>query len=307
MQSTRASDKAKREAAEAVAAEIERKNREAIGESSMQTDVETSWGAAAMRMLNQGVLEPESQVRSKGRGENNTGNHSKKFMTSSSYLSSIFDILDGFLRKSSVGEFPARLHVIRIFALQLEQEWIRLNNVNREDNTDEKGTPMRLLASIQMKKAHLAFGVWHYYSQFLPAIRSLQAASKQPILQRIRGEVKLGKWETMNTYALIEHSDKVHRKLNKLIREYQGSVLEKRFHVVLRRELMGDLTTENGDLQPTTTVPSDRSFFPRLLNEPQPTIDSLPGRLVLTAGLPSQIPVGIISAVAAGAHPMCLV
>ena len=299
---TRASDKAKREAAEAIAAEIERKNREAIGESSMQTDVETSWGAAAMRMLNQGVLEPESQVGSKGRGENNTGNHSKKFMTSSSYLSSIFDILDGFLRKSSVGEFPARLHVIRIFALQLEQEWIRLNNVNREDNTDEKGTPMRLLASIQMKKAHLAFGVWHYYSQFLPAIRSLQAASKQPILQRIRGEVKLGKWETMNTYALIEHSDKVHRKLNKLIREYQGSVLEKRFHVVLRRELMGDLATENGDLQPTTTVPSDRSFFPRLLNEPQPTIDSLPGRLVLTAGLPSQIPVGIISAVAAGAH-----
>ena len=216
--STSASSKAKREAAAAVAAEIERKHREAVGESSEQTEVETSWGAAAIRMLTQGVSRPGA----KGKGKAEEGDEDKAGsggMTASSYLSRIFDILDGFLRKSSVGEFPARLHMVRIFSLQLEQECVQLNSGDTTTADGEQDVSMEVLRSTEMKKAHLAFGVWHYYSQFLPSIRALQAASKQPIQHRIRGEVKLGKWETMNTYALIENSDKVHRKLNKLIRE----------------------------------------------------------------------------------------
>ena len=43
-------------------------------------------------------------------------------MTESSYLSTVFDIVDGFLRSAVVGQFPMRLHLVRLFCLQLLQD-----------------------------------------------------------------------------------------------------------------------------------------------------------------------------------------
>ena len=59
-----------------------------------------------------------------------------------------------------------------------------------------------------------------------PRTRPINAPLQAPLETRLKNEVKIGKWDQMSTYGLIEHSEKIHRKLNKFIREYQGDVLE---------------------------------------------------------------------------------
>lgn len=88
--------------------------------------------------------------------------------------------------------------------------------------------------------------------------------NRGPIERRLKGEVKIGKWDQLSTYGLIEHSERVHKKLNKFIREYQGDVLEYPLTAVLRRELVGDLASEQGDLKAAVAVPPATSVFPML-------------------------------------------
>ena len=150
-------------------------------------------------------------------------------MTESSYLSSIFEILNSFLKRSVVGEFPTRLHLVRLFALQLHQD--ALSEQPSQPTTISQGmdttiieasllfldsascvtTPSRLTLL-----ARVVMGVWRYYQQFLPAVRSFQDLLRSPIERRLKGEVKIGKWDRLSTYGLIEHSDRMHKKLNKV-------------------------------------------------------------------------------------------
>ena len=150
-------------------------------------------------------------------------------MTESSYLLSIFEILNSFLKRSVVGEFPTRLHLVRLFALQLHQDSLsELSSlpttptldvdittvvVNPVLSSSASGvtTPTRLTLL-----ARVVMGVWRYYQQFLPAVRNFQDLLRAPIERRLKGEVKIGKWDRLSTYGLIEHSDRMHKKLNKV-------------------------------------------------------------------------------------------
>ena len=72
--------------------------------------------------------------------------------------------------------------------------------------------------------------------------------------------------------GLLEHSEKIHRKLNTFIRAYQGDVLDYPVSAVLRRDIIGDLISEQGEIKASTIVPSTASFFPllRIVGEPPP-------------------------------------
>ena len=61
-------------------------------------------------------------------------------------------------------------------------------------------------------------GVWRHYEQWLPAVRRYMTLLRQPLETRLKNEVKIGKWDQMTTYGLLEHSEKIHRKLNNFIR-----------------------------------------------------------------------------------------
>ena len=41
----------------------------------------------------------------------------------------------------------------------------------------------------RLRVAHMALGLWRYYSQFLPLVRSFQDLLRQPILTKLRDEV----------------------------------------------------------------------------------------------------------------------
>ena len=173
------------------------------------------------------------------------------------YLQKIFDSLDGFMRSGVVGEFPARLHLLRLYALELLQTGD--TDISGIEDEDMLHMYKRVL---RCKMGHITYGVWQYYSLFLPAVRSFQEMLKSPIEKRIRDEIKISKWDHLNAYAVMEHSERVHRKLNKLIREYEGDVLEHPTAAVMKREVMGDFIGENGELMPSVVIPSNSSIFP---------------------------------------------
>lgn len=210
----------------------------------------------------------------------------KKVMTETEYLGSVFDIVDGFLRNSLVGQFPMRLHLIRLFTLQMQQDLHskRVVSAGGAKSFDDAAYDADLASDVasvlgqstvfttgegqserlRERVANTVFGVWQYYDQFLPAIRKFQETLKSPIQQKLKDQIKIGKWDQMNTYALIEHSERVHRKLNKLIREYQGDVLEYPVAAILRKEILGDLVSDQGELNMSIAVPSMQSIFPIL-------------------------------------------
>jgi hypothetical protein len=178
------------------------------------------------------------------------------------YVLKIFELLNAFLSSCSVGEFPTRVHLVRLFALQLEQEALLYAAATATTTTrataamtktdgssgladdllvDLDGTSLDItsgievevevevgvdvssreehrlrLARLQRRVGHVASGMWRYYEQFLSTVRTFQDQLREPIETRLKGEVKIGKWDQLSTYGLIEHSEKIHRKLNKV-------------------------------------------------------------------------------------------
>jgi hypothetical protein len=180
-------------------------------------------------------------------------NGSVEPMTTANYLSRVFDLVDGFLRSSIVGQFPARLHLVRLFAVQLQQQLVADTDARLETH-----------CSPRKQVANIVYGVWQYYDQYLPIIRQFQDSLKSPIQDKLRDQSKIGKWDQLHTYAVIEHSERIHRKLNKLIRQYQVDVLEFPAFGVIRKDIMRDLVSDSGDLRGAITVPTVAAIVPHL-------------------------------------------
>jgi len=182
------------------------------------------------------------------------------------FLRKIFDIVDGFMRGTVVGEFPLRLHTLRMFAIQLLSEVRTQGETNSVLNKEgRKSKIARVRAQAKEMLANLVYGLWQYYNAFLPSVRDFQERLRRPIYDKIRDEVKISKWDVLNTYSLLEHSDKVHRKLSRLIGEYQTDALDYPVTAVLRKVLVGGLYSEQGELESTCAVPADAYIFPPLL------------------------------------------
>jgi midasin (ATPase involved in ribosome maturation) len=83
-----------------------------------------------------------------------------------------------------------------------------------------------------------------YYSQFLPTVRKFQELLKAPLQTRLNDEIKISRWDELNVYTAMEHSERVHRKLTKIIREYEADVLYYPVTAVLQREIMSTAAME---------------------------------------------------------------
>jgi uncharacterized protein with von Willebrand factor type A (vWA) domain len=169
------------------------------------------------------------------------------------YLLNIFESLDGFLRGCVVGEFPVRLHLLRLFCLEKFQ-------VFSLQNQQIEGVDYQ--AVLHLKVASVCHGVWCYYSQFLPTVRKFQELLKAPLQTRLNDEIKISKWDELNVYAVMEHSERVHRKLTKIIREYEADVLDYPVTAVLQREIMSSMISEQGELKAAVEIPSSESMYP---------------------------------------------
>lgn len=182
------------------------------------------------------------------------------FMLESEYLENMFQSLDDFIRSSSVGEFAVKLHFLRLFGCQLVVLSKQLND-------------SELIRHTRVRLARVVLGIWRYYDQFLPFIRHWQESNKTPLQQRLVDEIKMSKWDNFNVFGLVEHSERIHRKLTRLIKKYEVDVLNVPVESIFRNVLLGDLadTQIEGNIA-SDVIPSFPSMFPLLQMKSNPLV-----------------------------------
>ncbi|XP_056015325.1 midasin-like isoform X2 [Ostrea edulis] len=131
-------------------------------------------------------------------------------------LTEVTRTLKEFLERSTLGEFEARLGMLRSFHCQTVYYC-------SEDSLNK---------STQDHMMRLLWNLHQFYCQFLPLVRDKIQQLRQPIEKELKGFVKIARWTDMNYWALKQTTDKTHRTLHKHMRAFQA-VLEQSVQGIL--------------------------------------------------------------------------
>lgn len=123
-----------------------------------------------------------------------------------------------FLERSSLGEFEARLGILRSFHCHAMY-------LGTEDTVDRK-------PAYQDQMIKLLWNLHQFYSQFLPLVREKIQRLRQPIEKELKGFVKIARWTDMNYWALKQTTEKTHRALHKQMKAFQA-VLDEQVQGIL--------------------------------------------------------------------------
>lgn len=164
---------------------------------------------------------------------------------SSDQLKELTKLLDTFILTSSLGEFHERLAMLDTFANQFAL-------LSREK---EAATTVVVLARV-LRSSH------SYYGQFGPSAEKTKQSVRAPLEKRLKDEVKLAKWDQQSFYALVESTEKNHRKLMKVLREYDDA-LERPFSSIVEDQLCLGVGGNSGlEGYHSSEFPSDSQLFP---------------------------------------------
>jgi hypothetical protein len=141
-----------------------------------------------------------------GGGTHSSSNNAPPPPTVTAELRALFDALDLLLRGSPVGEFEARLALLRAFAVEAHNH----NEAEEATGPGPVGRMLRLLV--------------HYYMQFLPGVRARLRRLRAPLEQKLKDEARLCRWDDQTFHALRESAAKSHRRLAKLLRDHRQTL-----------------------------------------------------------------------------------
>uniref|UniRef100_A0A7S2K0T1 VWFA domain-containing protein n=1 Tax=Leptocylindrus danicus TaxID=163516 RepID=A0A7S2K0T1_9STRA len=169
---------------------------------------------------------------------------------SDDYLLKLMQLFDTFLLTGSIGEFSKRLEYVYSFANQILSEF--------------EESEMRTL-SPQWKLGRILYSMWAYYSKFVDIVENTKTSLRQPIEKRLSDEVRIAKWDEQSYYSLAESTEKSHKKLMSIIKEYE-EVLLMRVSKVLENDFLHGVrsSSDSPDTQPITMIPGKDILFPRL-------------------------------------------
>ena len=160
-------------------------------------------------------------------------------------LAEFVKVVDTFVLTSPLGEFKTRMNVIAAFASQLRMECA--------SNGSNNG---------RLHLARALGSLWRYYNEFSSFLSSKLDGLRQPFQTRLKDETKLAKWDEQSYYALAESSERSHRKLMRILKEYD-EVLALSVSTILEKELcLGVRPDAESQDQPSTLVPGDSALFP---------------------------------------------
>ncbi|KDD77117.1 hypothetical protein H632_c15p0, partial [Helicosporidium sp. ATCC 50920] len=108
-------------------------------------------------------------------------------------MADLFHSMEEFLRGSKLGEFGARLRLVRSFAAQLELS----------------GQPA----------STMLHALCQYYEVFLPAIDAAVDKGLEPVRKELQDFVRLSKWEDRNYHSMRANVEKSQRQLHSLSRK----------------------------------------------------------------------------------------
>ncbi|KAH9924312.1 midasin [Epithele typhae] len=122
------------------------------------------------------------------------------------YLEGLVPLLDTFITSSPLGQFTARLDLLRAFEVFVTE-----------------------LANIQIGEAAAASRRVHnilyftriYYSQFTQKVAASLSSQQSSLEKEIRNFIKLASWKDINVHALKQSAQRTHRQLYKCIRKFK--------------------------------------------------------------------------------------
>nr|KAJ3422092.1 hypothetical protein HK105_001196 [Polyrhizophydium stewartii] len=124
-------------------------------------------------------------------------------------LEGLLKTLDDLCLSSSIGQFEARLRMLRSFHAHLELLG-RVCEPNAFAN-------LRIVTD-------MTWNVAAYYSQFAPSVEAALATARKPILKELKEYVKIATWKDVNVFALKESAKRTHHHLNKFVKKYKLSL-----------------------------------------------------------------------------------
>lgn len=122
------------------------------------------------------------------------------------HLRKLIGLLDEFVRSSKLGEFDARLGLLRSFARFLDMLL--------------ESAPAEEVAGLD-RVAVVLSNVNAFYQQFQAKVDSSLSQQRDVLERNIRDFIKLASWKDVNIHALKQSAQKTHRQLHKCIRRFR--------------------------------------------------------------------------------------
>lgn len=123
------------------------------------------------------------------------------------YLDGLVPLLDKFVVSSPIGQYEARLDMLRAFNTHAEPLSRTL------PNNDQKETFMRVHRILR--------SIWRYYCQFAQRVRSTLPGRKVELEKEVHDFIKLASWKDTNVHALKQSAQRSHKQLYRVMRKHR--------------------------------------------------------------------------------------
>lgn len=149
-------------------------------------------------------------------------------------VSEIIRTLSRFIENSNIGEFSARLMLLRSFYHQLTYEKYF---IHKDDSR-----------FIGIQQLHCIFcNMYQYYAQFLCAVEDKIKSLRAPIDKELQDFVKISKWNDFNYWSLKDGIARTHHTLHKYIKKFRECLSESVGPILIftSRSLHGGLSEDS--------------------------------------------------------------
>ncbi|KIO05359.1 hypothetical protein M404DRAFT_999966 [Pisolithus tinctorius Marx 270] len=169
---------------------------------------------------------------------------------SSKYLQQVPYLLDDFMRTSSLGQFHARLKLLKSFEILIGHM------------LEDSAIQSTVLSSV-MRIVHFSWRFFHLYS---PQLLQSLGDQRRSLEKEVDALIKLASWRDVNVQALKQSARKTHHQLYKIIRKFRDTLRQP------VAEKLSSLFTESTEstCQPEPPTrrgihghPSPRPYLPR--------------------------------------------
>ncbi|PPQ81251.1 hypothetical protein CVT26_015129 [Gymnopilus dilepis] len=130
----------------------------------------------------------------------------KKDGTLDSYVDSLIPLLDSFMTSSPLGQFHARLKLLRSF-----ENYVALIGPSKPSNEQ---IPLQRVGRVLSATCA-------YYSLFSEPLQQRFLQEKAPLESEVKALIKLASWKDVNVQALKQSAQKSHRQLYKIVKKFR--------------------------------------------------------------------------------------
>ncbi|PBK75109.1 midasin [Armillaria solidipes] len=124
----------------------------------------------------------------------------------SAYFDNLLPLLDDFIRGSPLGQFHARLKLLRSFEMYCQL-------LASTKSSSERATLARVRCILR--------GTANYFEMYLPSISSYLLDQRTTLEKEVKAFVKLASWKDVNVHALKQSAQRTHHQLYKIIRKFR--------------------------------------------------------------------------------------